>query len=402
MNHSVESYRERIIAEIKDHFEKPGDPSHIYSLLKEFLECQPRHFDERLNELSGKLAELYGCQFPCNDPIQQLNSLTEKMLALSDHQLNNGHRAAALNYLETVRIAGQVPDEVIKGYEQLQERLKQSAEVSEAKTEDFDPWEIDVEMAEAHLAAVGIGPDDPVILCAYGSTNKFVPDRFDFYPAEVKQEFAQLQKARKTAEESGTPADVGKAEAALKAFNESQYVYDWEKVTAAHKERVAQGLGRDWDRIRQLLRSHRTPNLGYIGGIGGTSIKKRQEILRCKLLPRRLINTSNETTRERLSQFLLRFRWQHPAKRDYQSQLSGWIRAARAFTSIGSSVNPALSSKASKPERDCSTRSTKRVLNCLVMDRSIKQLNRFGLLVGCIQRLADAHVSLRVAVSCLS
>ena len=120
--------------------------------------------------------------------------------------------------------------------------------MTEVKTEDFDHWEIDVEMAEAHLAAAGIGPDDPVILCAYGSTNKFVPDRFDFYPAEVKQEFAQLQKARKTAEESGTPADVGKAEAALKAFNESQYVYDWEKVRAEHAKRVAQGLGRDWDR----------------------------------------------------------------------------------------------------------------------------------------------------------
>jgi len=108
------------------------------------------------------------------------------MLALSDHQLNNGHRPTTLNYLETVRIAGQVSDEGTNGYEQLQERLRQSAEVTEVKTEDFDHWEIDVEMAEAHLAAVGIGPDDPVILCAYGSTNKFVPDRFDFYPAEVK------------------------------------------------------------------------------------------------------------------------------------------------------------------------------------------------------------------------
>ena len=55
MNHSVESYREGIIAEIKDHFGRPGNPSHVYSLLKELLECQPRHFDERLNEIRGKL-----------------------------------------------------------------------------------------------------------------------------------------------------------------------------------------------------------------------------------------------------------------------------------------------------------------------------------------------------------
>jgi hypothetical protein len=98
---------------------------------------------------------------------------------------------------------------------------------------------IDVAEAERHLALNGIGPQDPVILCAYGQTNRFVPERQGDAP------------------------------------------YDWEAVT----DKAALGA-RDY----VVLRGHlinpdgKTPNVGYISCPGGTATKKRPEIKEGRVL----------------------------------------------------------------------------------------------------------------------
>jgi hypothetical protein len=92
---------------------------------------------------------------------------------------------------------------------------------------------IDEAEAERHLELNGIGPQDPVILCAYGQTNRFVPER--------------------------------RGDAA----------YDWEEVTA----QAALGA-RDYKALRRHLTNAdaKTPSLGYISCPGGTAIKSRKEI----------------------------------------------------------------------------------------------------------------------------
>ena len=85
---------------------------------------------------------------------------------------------------------------------------------------------IDTVMAAKMLRLCGIGAMDPVILCAYGDTNKFVPDR------------AKGQKN-----------------------------YDWEAVTNQAKKGV-----RQWGKVEANLTDD-TPNLGFISCPGGTRVK---------------------------------------------------------------------------------------------------------------------------------
>jgi hypothetical protein len=100
---------------------------------------------------------------------------------------------------------------------------------------------IDIKEAERHLALNGIGPNDPVILCAYGVTNRFVPER---------------KGGRDTP-------------------------YDWDAVTAD-----AALSGHDYSALEVHLTNPdgRTPNLGYISCPGGTATKKRNEIKQGRVL----------------------------------------------------------------------------------------------------------------------
>jgi len=103
------------------------------------------------------------------------------------------------------------------------------------------PLLIDIEQAERHLALNGTGPNDPQILCAYGVTNRFVPERKGG---------------------GDTP-------------------YDWDAVTAD-----AALNGHDYAALRAHLTNPdgKTRNLGYISCPGGTSIKKRSEIQQGRVL----------------------------------------------------------------------------------------------------------------------
>ena len=103
------------------------------------------------------------------------------------------------------------------------------------------PALIDEAEAERHLALNGIGPKDPVILCAYGATNRFVP-------------------ARKGG--GDTP-------------------YDWDAVTDEAARRP-----RDYEALRRHLSNPdaKSRNLGYISCPGGTATKKRQEIKEGRVL----------------------------------------------------------------------------------------------------------------------
>ena len=149
----------------------------------------------------------------------------------------------------------------------------------QAEPERLKAWEIDIEMAEAHLAALGIGPNDPVILCAYGSWSTYIPSRFDFHPPEIGKRYRELTAAARRAKDSGDKVAQAKAQQAVAEFNESQYRYDWDAVKAEHAARVAAGPGRDWERVKQELRNSGTPNLGFIGCPGGTTKKApRSEI----------------------------------------------------------------------------------------------------------------------------
>ena len=97
---------------------------------------------------------------------------------------------------------------------------------------------IDVVEAERHLALVGIGPQDPVILCGYGTTNRFVPER------------------------------IGER-------------YDWAQLTLD-----ANSGQRDFSTLRGHIANPdgKTPNLGFISCPGGTAIKKRDEIKQGRVL----------------------------------------------------------------------------------------------------------------------
>ena len=85
---------------------------------------------------------------------------------------------------------------------------------------------IDTVEAARHLRLCGIGAMDPVILCAYGNTNKFVPARA-----------------------------------------KGQNNYDWEAVTKQAKKGV-----RQWEKVEANLTDD-TPNLGFISCPGGTRVK---------------------------------------------------------------------------------------------------------------------------------
>lgn len=100
---------------------------------------------------------------------------------------------------------------------------------------------IDVIEAERHLALNGIQANDPVILCAYGTTNRFVPDR----------------------------------------IGGGDIPYDWDEVTAQ-----AANCVRDYEALRRHLTNPdgKTLNLGYISCPGGTATKKRQEIKEGRVL----------------------------------------------------------------------------------------------------------------------
>ena len=84
---------------------------------------------------------------------------------------------------------------------------------------------INTVIATEHLRLCGISATDPVILCAYGDTNKYVPDR----PAGRKN-------------------------------------YDWEAVTKQAKKGV-----RQWGKVEANL-TDVTPNLGFISCPGGTRV----------------------------------------------------------------------------------------------------------------------------------
>ncbi|GEM_PF-2605256 len=88
---------------------------------------------------------------------------------------------------------------------------------------------IDVDQANRHLELCGIGPQDPVILCAYGIGNRYVPDR----PAGAKN-------------------------------------YDWHQV-----EKEASEGSRRFDRIEAHLKNPdgSTPSFGFISCPGGTRVK---------------------------------------------------------------------------------------------------------------------------------
>jgi phage/plasmid-associated DNA primase len=89
--------------------------------------------------------------------------------------------------------------------------------------------EVDVEMAEAHLAALGIGPNDPVIIACWGGTNRYFPKR-------------------------DTSADLP---------------YDWGEVT-----KDAAANGRNWPAIKHQLTKTVTKNLGFVPSPGGTSAER--------------------------------------------------------------------------------------------------------------------------------
>ena len=97
---------------------------------------------------------------------------------------------------------------------------------------------IDIAELERHLALVGIGPRDPVMLCAYGTTNRFVPKR------------------------------IGER-------------YDWDQVTLD-----ASSGERDYTTLRGHLANpdKKTRSLGFISCPGGTATKKRDEIKQGRVL----------------------------------------------------------------------------------------------------------------------
>ena len=89
--------------------------------------------------------------------------------------------------------------------------------------------EIDVDQANRHLELCGIGPQDPVILSAYGIGNRYVPDR----PAGAKN-------------------------------------FDWQLVA----KEASEG-SRRYDLVEAHLKNPdgRTPSFGFISCPGGTRVK---------------------------------------------------------------------------------------------------------------------------------
>lgn len=129
---------------------------------------------------------------------------------------------------ETTRLSKREALEAIADFENCinVESVAVSSDEKEAATKIR---KIDTDQAERHLRLCGIGPRDAVILCAYGETNRYVPER----PAGVKN-------------------------------------YDWQQV-----EKEASEGCRRYDRVEAHLKNPdgRTPSFGFISCPGGTRVK---------------------------------------------------------------------------------------------------------------------------------
>ena len=114
---------------------------------------------------------------------------------------------------------------------------KQTSEVIDVQTsivleeEPLELTDIDEEEVQRHLEAVGFGEDDPCILACYGKTSRYVPAR-----------------------------DLN-----------NDLPYDWHQVVAKFNG------DRRFDLVRHHLQNPKTPNLGFLSAIGGTS-KRRDTI----------------------------------------------------------------------------------------------------------------------------
>ena len=98
----------------------------------------------------------------------------------------------------------------------------------------FELTDIDEDEAQRHLDAVGFAAEDPCILACYGSTSRYVPAR------DLKNDLP----------------------------------YDWADVVSEHEL----SLGNRWfDEVKRHLKNPKTPNLGFLSAIGGTS-KRRDNI----------------------------------------------------------------------------------------------------------------------------
>ncbi|QNI48860.1 primase-like DNA-binding domain-containing protein [Synechococcus sp. A15-60] len=154
---------------------------------------------------------------PKPEPGLGLESEIQALLDLGSAALSNGHRKDADLLLD--RALKEIP------------KSSKTAALLLA----LEPVElIDEAMAERHLALLGINAGDPVILCAYGQTSRYSPER-------------QGEK------------------------------YEWPGSAGE----------RDWGRLRQHLQTTATPNLGFISSPGGTRVKDRlgpAEIFECSLL----------------------------------------------------------------------------------------------------------------------
>ena len=114
---------------------------------------------------------------------------------------------------------------------------KQTSEVVDVQAsivleeEPLELTDIDEKEAQRHLEAVGFGEDDPCILACYGDTSRYVPAR------DLKNDLP----------------------------------YDWDQVVAKFNG------DRRFDLVRHHLQNPKTPNLGFLSAIGGTS-KRRDTI----------------------------------------------------------------------------------------------------------------------------
>ena len=112
-----------------------------------------------------------------------------------------------------------------------------------------DAPEIDIDEAKRHLRALGISHDKPLILCAYGSTNRFFPDRRGFLTAGQKS---------------------------LSWEERNKIPFNWALFKKRHAQWTAEGRDRHWKAVRRELRNEQTPNLGFIGQAGGTRTKNNE------------------------------------------------------------------------------------------------------------------------------
>ena len=98
----------------------------------------------------------------------------------------------------------------------------------------FELTDIDEDEAQRHLDVVGFAAEDPCILACYGKTSRYVPAR------DLKNDLP----------------------------------YDWVDVVCEHE--LSWG-DRGFDEVKRHLKDPKTPNLGFLSAIGGTS-KRRDNI----------------------------------------------------------------------------------------------------------------------------